>query len=150
MNIDPGVSLLAYATVHGNLPGVIQMVEEVGVDPEATLALCHNTPPITIAAGHGHLPIVQYFIERCGVDIDQTNDSGDAALTMAFAHNRIPCIQYLLQHNANPNLGKTGATPIFIASYRGFTDALRLLLQNRQTDLEVIYSNLTPLKCAYY
>lgn len=87
--------------------------------------------PLIIAAVRGHVEVVRLLLRR-GADIDAVDNEGRTALNLAVCCSVEEVVTLLLEHGADPHRpdSTTGLTPLMIASHRGNTHMLRMLLRS--------------------
>lgn len=98
------------------------------------------------ACDTGRLDIVKLFVEK-GANVNKPGLMDQSPLVIATAYRHFDVVQYLLEHKANPNLGRA----LVIAAGRGNIRIVKLLLDH-QADVDVrggVYGS-AMLEAAHY
>mmetsp|Transcript_26510 Transcript_26510/g.76520 ORF Transcript_26510/g.76520 Transcript_26510/m.76520 type:complete len:667 (-) Transcript_26510:242-2242(-) len=83
-----------------------------------------SQPPLLAAVSHHHVECVRILLER-GADVNQTDDKGHSALSIAARHGFLPLAELLISSGANLSL----------RSYRGGGSALQKARKYKHTKL---------------
>lgn len=99
---------------------------------------------LQLAASEGHLEVVEMLLQegaKVNREMEKDEDLGFYAVTAlqaACESNHVGIVRLLLQHGADPNLGGGASTnPITAATQRPETEALKLLLETPNIDVNV-------------
>lgn len=110
---------LRIAAEKGDMAMVIHLLDQgADLDPGS---------PLTGTALAGHVDIARLLIDR-GADVNNGGWNADSPLEQATRENQQGMVALLLTAHANPD-GDGRGQPLWIASYRGYDDIVRQLLQ---------------------
>jgi ankyrin repeat protein len=119
-----------YAAVNAQKDGsVVRSLLEHGANPVA--ASKNGQTPLILAAselsGSSFADVIELI--AYADDVNQQDDAGNTALSVATTEARIETLRALLRAGANPNLlTRKGRLPITIAASNGLVDRVQLLL----------------------
>ncbi len=84
--------------------------------------------------------------------VDTVYDKGQTALLRAARDNKLSIVKSLLSAGADINKATpNGATPLYIASQKGYTEIVKLLVSDSRTDInKATQDGATPLNIASY
>ncbi|KAF8244869.1 ankyrin [Wilcoxina mikolae CBS 423.85] len=105
--------------------------------------------PLIIAAEKGHEGVVKMLLSRKDLDYDKLNERRETALYVAARANHVRVLRMLLEKGSNVN-GISGSwTALSIACYCGCEDAVRILLEREDIDVNMgAGKTLTPISLA--
>lgn len=112
-----------------NIEQTKQFMQRHGMTANTKLTQYEHTP-LMIAANKGAPTIIAWLLTEQEVMIDETDYSGDTALTWALQENQTECAKILIAHNANVNHVAENRSLIFEAVYHQVPEVLKLLLQS--------------------
>ena len=90
---------LKWAAFDGDLDRVRSLLES-GADPDSA-GECGSGTLLTF-----HPPVISFLLENGAHPDRQTNEHGASVLAGLCYVNQLECVQLLLEHGANPNLGR--------------------------------------------
>ena len=98
----------------------------------------------------GLASLVEMLLEN-GADVEQ-RCNGVVPLTWAAANNHELAAELLLAHgaNVNPPADENGFTPLIVAAERGYTDVVKLLLEQKADATKKTKAGKTPLQHAIF
>lgn len=91
---------LKWAAFAGDLDKTRSLIES-GADPNST-GDCGSGTLLTF-----HPSIIAYLLQNGATPDTQTNENGASVLAGLCYVNQIECVKLILEHGANPNLGRT-------------------------------------------
>lgn len=121
-----GLTTLALAARYGHLELVTWLLAEKlsSIDRRTVQGDC----PMHLAAQYGHLEVVQLLIAS-GQDVNQSNNRGQSALTLAASVNE-PLALWLCDNGANIHqVDGKGNNAFLLGAKRGFVELLQRLAQ---------------------
>lgn len=124
---DAGNTPLIVASWYGHLPVVEYLVIQ-GADVAIRNLGGHQA--IHWAAEHGHLDIVK-FLQASGADIHSTGNTGANLLTEACEDGHLEIAEYAIAEGVDiesDRATRDGFTPLVAASYKGYANIVRFLL----------------------
>ncbi|KAF2673960.1 ankyrin [Microthyrium microscopicum] len=147
------LSNLMWAVYHGR-EVMVRFLLNAGADVNATLSdyggrytmhmlICaiHNTTPRPHYKDRQNLlEVVAMLIRHPGTQLDCVDSSGRRALFLAVEHGHISIVRELLDAGVNVNLRNTNEarrTALHRAMQGGYIDAIRLLVEHHDIDLNV-------------
>lgn len=135
---DMGYTPLYFAAYYGDTR-IVDKLLEAGADPN--LATKDGITPLHHAAGNRDTEIIDKLLEA-GADPNLADyKMGYTALYYAVQNGDIELVEKLLKAGANPNCARIdGATPLFVAAQNDHREITRLLLENKDFDLNGINS----------
>lgn len=147
--IGPVEEKFLYYVVTNNVER-IKVLVELNVNPN--IISSKGVTPLHTASLLGHLETVSYLIEA-GINLNSLDDDNTSALHYALpglnlTTNHRKIVYTLLQHGADPTLGKeTDFNIIYKLAYLGFNESLNLALKHLSIDINMrlIDYNLTAL-----
>ncbi|KAG7154632.1 Inversin-like [Homarus americanus] len=107
--------------------------------------------PLLHAAQAGHAQIVK-ILAKAGASLDHRDNEGQCALHHAVLSGHLYLAQILIRAGTSVNVQDySGRTPLHMAAYRGLSDIMFLLLENRGPESSSLGcpTRYTPLDCAY-
>ena len=147
---DPNAALLSGETplMEAARRGNVETAKALlagGANPDAREGNAGQTA-LMWAISEQHRPVVEALISG-GADIQISSKRGSTALTFAAQQPDVTYTRVLLAAGAKPNdtMGKTGLTPLLIASAMGHTDVALLLLDKQANPNAVDALGFTPL-----
>ena len=98
---------LKWAAFEGDLEKTRSLIES-GADPNSA-GECGSGTLLTF-----HPSVIAYLLENGATPDTQTNENGASVLAGLCYVNQIECVKLILEHGANPNLGRTNTleTPL--------------------------------------
>ena len=98
---------LKWAAFEGDLEKTRSLIES-GADPNSA-GECGSGTLLTF-----HPSVIAYLLENGATPDTQTNENGASVLAGLCYVNQIECVNLILEHGANPNLGRTNTleTPL--------------------------------------
>ncbi|CAF1641031.1 unnamed protein product, partial [Didymodactylos carnosus] len=78
-----------------------------------------------------------HLMVKKGADVNHLDKHNMASIHKAVIHNHVDCTQALLEEKANPNIALEGDTALVIAARNGQSKILKLLLNNKETKIDV-------------
>lgn len=128
---------------------IMKLIEKIELSIQALKEKKARSPLIQ-ALHNGKPEEALALIEKGGIDINAQGEKGETALCLASEGGYESVVKALLRKDANPNLAThDGATPLYIAAFRGRPKIVSLLLTHN-ADENVKYKGLTPLGIAAY
>lgn len=111
--------------------------------------------PLHNASRYGHKETVEKLLEHPDIDVNATDHKGLTAIHLAADNKHPATVQLLLKKGAKQTVAEAGVTPLFVATYRGNLDIVKILLKaGGEEHLDVVGSipdqflNLPPLLAA--
>lgn len=128
-----GATPLMVAACVGNVDMIHSLVQVCGANVNARHSYA-GTSALHFAAEMGHVLAMQRLVDL-GAQVELTNNLGGTALHTAADSNRTSAVEWLLTSaRANPNALLNGdTTPLYLASQRGYSQVVRVLLTSPQT-----------------
>ena len=124
---EDGATALYIAAEH-NFPGIVE--ELVRRAANVNLALCSGETCLGIAAYIGHAGIVRKLLQVPGIEVDQSNEHGLTALSLAADGGYNDIVRLLLKKGADPNQSiANGIAPLHRACLFGHTGVVEMLLR---------------------
>ncbi len=130
---DHSVTPLHLAATQGNKE-IIRMLLEKDADIDATDN--HGRNPIIYAVKAGKGDATKYLAEA-GADVNLTDDSGKSALDYANICGNTSVMRHIFK-NAEIHTDTYGNTPLHLACYNGQGEAVRVLLENPDIDINAV------------
>ena len=107
--------------------------------------------PLHLAAREGHLEVVKAIIHAAktvserdiesGIGVDKamlrmTNNEHDTALHEAVRYHHPEVVKWLIEEDPEFTYGAnfSGGTPLYMAAERGFTDLVKIIIENTNRD----------------
>ncbi|KAF8461239.1 ankyrin repeat-containing domain protein, partial [Kalaharituber pfeilii] len=110
-----------------------------------------NTP-LSLAVKYKHLDIIRVLLAHPSINPNSQNRVGETAFHIASRHGYVSCLQILLTSKGDPDLrSHNGNTPLCVASSKGHSDIVQLLLALPVWKVNCVVQNSkgkTPLSCA--
>ena len=121
---------LKWAAFQGDLDKVRSLIES-GADPDSK-GECGSGTLLTF-----HPPVISFLLENGANPDSQTNENGASVLAGLCYVNQVECAKLLLEHGANPNLGRTSTleTPLHHVLANDASEELIFLLINHGADV---------------
>lgn len=102
--------------------------------------------PLHCASSEGRDITMQFLIDH-GADVNIKNGAGRTPLDCAMRNRDIWIMRLLLDHGAKVNASSAEGTPLHQASYYGYTDGMKLLLDYDANVNARDRHNKMPLHC---
>jgi ankyrin repeat protein len=109
----------------GDIDKLKQLIDS-GLDVNSKYENCDNL--VSEAAYAGQSDLVRLLIEN-GAEIESRNCNGGTPLQWAVAHEDLELIEFLCEKGADANTSKQGIKVLTQAVYKGFTPAVKTLLE---------------------
>ncbi|CAL4971819.1 unnamed protein product [Urochloa decumbens] len=124
------------------------LLKKLRVDPNLADSL-YGTTPLHHAAAGGQIKMIEALIENYLCDIEAPDKGGSTPLCFAIAYDQNASLRKLLDHGASVEVESFLGLPIFMAIYRGNTEAVRMLYMKNPNVLNFeMYDFCTPLVAA--
>lgn len=124
--MEAGDTPLIVASRQGDLK-TVQTLLASGVDVNASNE--KGTTALMAASKEGHADVIKALATHKKLDLNAMDWNSDTALMLAVQNNRLEAVKALLQAGADPNVTKAGMTALIAASYKGYADITRALLE---------------------
>ncbi|CAD6224562.1 GSCOCG00011795001-RA-CDS [Cotesia congregata] len=114
-----------------------------GADPLTLLRSTSSISPLRMAVREGKEEIVKFLIKH-GADINEKSTHFESLLIDAVRHRNNKIVKYLLDSDVDPNFPSNGGcnvTPLHIAIDTNNVDAVKLLLNHDNIDINRVTSN---------
>ncbi len=128
-----GETPLHLAANYGNKE-ILRMLLDNGADIDATDNRGKSSIIYAVKAGKGD---AAKFLKESGADINLTDDSGITAIDYANIGGRASIIKNVFQ-DAEIHTDTYGNTPLHLACYNAQSEAVRVLLQNPEIDINAV------------
>ncbi len=121
---------LRWAAFEGDLEKVRSLIES-GADPNSA-GECGSGTLLSF-----HPPVIAFLLENGATPDSQTNENGASVLAGLCYVNQIQCVKLILEHGANPNLGRVNTleTPLHHALANDASAELIALLIQHGADM---------------
>lgn len=105
--------------------------------------------PLILAAEGGYFDVIDMLVKN-KADVNYQGKDGITAIFLSVRNNKKDIVKFLCSNGANPNVSieAKNTRPLHVASQKGYTDIVNILLENKaEPDVE-LESGLTPLYLA--
>ncbi|GMH40172.1 hypothetical protein BSKO_08076 [Bryopsis sp. KO-2023] len=141
-----GRTALWHATLNGNLPTVIALLEG-GADPN--IASVNETSPLFLAAQSGSLAAVRKLVDF-NAEIDHPSEKGATALLVAAQSGHKEIVRFLIDRGADVSVRKSLSrqSGLWSAAFYGYDEIVELMA-SKGADIEAAeLGGATPLYAA--
>eukprot|EP00026_Physarum_polycephalum_P008705 Phypoly_transcript_08802.p1 GENE.Phypoly_transcript_08802~~Phypoly_transcript_08802.p1 ORF type:complete len:355 (+),score=48.37 Phypoly_transcript_08802:216-1280(+) len=134
-----------YFAAQGGHLDVVKLLLQHGAEVNE---LCEReNTALMAAAEHGHLEVVKILVEN-GAQLEIASDFDGTAVLGASCAGHVEILEYLLQHGANPHSEGDGYSSLAVATKKGYTRVVQLLLEYGAGVEDVAYLGVKALNAA--